>query len=136
MARPRRPAGPARPTDGELRILRVLWARGPSTVRQVHETLAGPTGTTYSTTLKLLQIMLDKHLVTRQDTHRPQIYQAATPEDRMQQQLVSDLLDRAFGGARRKLVAAMTAGDISDEELADIRRLFDEYGEKHDGHAD
>ena len=125
-----------RPTDGELEILRVLWRRGPSTVRDVHQALVGEKQTSYNTTLKLLHIMYGKGLVTRQDARRPHVYQAAMPEAQMQQRLVADLLERAFGGAARKLVAALTATDISDEELADIRRLLNEYGERSDERAD
>src|ERR1035437_6817870 len=101
-----------RPTDGELEILRVLWSRGPSGVGKVHKVLHAAKGTAYNTTLKILQIMLEKGLVTRDDSERPQIYQAAVPESEMQQHLVSDLLRRAFGGSAQKLVAALTASDI------------------------
>jgi predicted transcriptional regulator len=136
MSKSRTKTEPTRPTDGELEILRVLWRLGPSTVRQVHEVItAGEKRTTFNTTLKLLHIMFEKGLVTREDARRPHIYQAATPEAEMQQRLVSDLLQRAFGGAARKLVAALTATDISDEELADIRRLLNEHGERSDEHA-
>jgi len=118
-----------RPTDAELEILRVLWRRGPSTVRQVHQTILADKQTAYNTTLKLLQIMTDKGIVTRDVTERPQVYQAAVPESQMQRRLVSDLLDRAFGGSARKLMAALTATDISKEELVEIRRLLDQLGE-------
>ena len=118
-----------RPTDGELEILRVLWRSGPSTVRQVHTTLAREKDTSYNTTLKLMQIMHEKGTVTRDESERPQVYRAALPEDQMQRRLVSDFLQRAFGGSARKLVAALTAGGISDEELAAIRRLLDELEE-------
>jgi BlaI family transcriptional regulator, penicillinase repressor len=113
-----------RPTDGELEILRVLWGRGPSGVGKVHKVLHATKGTAYNTTLKLLQIMLEKGLVTRDDSERPQLYQASLPESEMQQHLVSDLLHRAFGGSARKLVAALTASDIPKDELAEIRRLL------------
>jgi len=106
-------------------------------VREVHEVItAGEKQTTFNTTLKMLHIMFDKGLVTREDVRRPHVYQAAIPEAEMQQRLVSDLLERAFGGAARKLVAALTATDISDEELADIRRFLNEHGERDDEHAD
>ena len=137
MTKSRTKTKPTRPTDAELEILRVLWNRGPSTVSQVHQVMnAGKKQTIFNTTLKMLHIMFGKGLVTREDAHRPHIYQAAVPEAQMQQQLVSDLLQRAFGGAARKLVAALTATDISDEELADIRRLLDQDREKSDEHAD
>jgi len=118
-----------RPTDGELEILRVLWLRGPSSVRQVHTALAREKDTSYNTTLKLMQIMHEKGIVTRDESERPQVYRAALPEDQMQRRLVSDFLQRAFGGSARKLVAALTASGISDEELAAIRQLFDELEE-------
>jgi len=120
----------SRPTNGELEILRVLWNRGPSTVRQIHETLAAHKHTSYNTTLTLLQIMNAKGIVTRDTSQRPQVYQASLPEHQMQQRLVSDFLHRAFGGSARKLVAALTAIDIPDEELAEIRRLVDELGKE------
>jgi len=137
MPRARTETTPTRPTDAELEILRVLWALGPSTVRQVHEFItAGQKQTIFNTTLKMLHIMFAKGLVTREDVRRPHVYQAAIPEAEMQQRLVSDLLERAFGGAACKLVAALTATDISGEELAEIRRFLNEHGERSDEHTD
>jgi len=126
---------PLRPTDGELEILRVLWQRGPSTVRQVHRALATEKGTSYNTTLKLMQIMNEKGFVSRDESERPQVYHPALPEQQMQQRLVADFLHRAFGGSARKLVAALTATDISEKEVADIRRLLDELEEATDEHS-
>ena len=125
----KRPKVP-RPTDAELAILRVLWRRGPSTVRQVHEALAADKGTSFNTKLKFLQIMYGKGLVTRDESGRPHVYQAAAPEAQMQKTLVADLLQRGFGGSARKFVAALTATDIPADELAEIRKLLDEIGEK------
>src|SRR5436190_21269878 len=88
-----------RPTDAELTILRVLWDRGPSTVRQVNEALSESRETGYTTTLKLMQIMAEKGLVTRDETNRTHLYTASLAQDRTQQQLVSDLMHRAFGGS-------------------------------------
>ena len=128
---------PARPTDAELEILSVLWRLGRGTVREVHEVItAGEKRTTFNTTLKMLHIMFEKGLVTREDVRRPHVYQAAIPEAQMQQRLVSDLLARAFGGAARKLVAALTATNISEAELADIRRFLNQHGERSDEHDD
>jgi BlaI family transcriptional regulator, penicillinase repressor len=121
-----KPKANLRPTDGELEILRVLWTRGPSSVSQVHKLLHAAKGTAFNTTLKFMQIMLDKGLVTRDDSGRPHIYQAAIPEDQMQQHLVWDLLQRAFGGSAQKLVAALTASDLSEAEREEIRRLLDQ----------
>ena len=136
MSRSRTNTKPTGPTNAELEILGVLWRLGVGTVRQVHEVLTGgQKKTTFNTTLKMLNIMLGKGLVTREDVRRPHLYQAAIPEEQMQQQLVSDLLKRAFGGAARKLVAALTASDISDEELADIKQFLNDQEERNDEHT-
>ncbi|HSG01780.1 MAG TPA: BlaI/MecI/CopY family transcriptional regulator [Vicinamibacterales bacterium] len=117
-----------RPTDAELAILRVLWERGAATVRQVHEVLAEARVTGYTTTLKLMQIMAEKGLVTRDESARTHIYAARLTRDETQQQLVSDLLDRAFGGSAAALVLqALSAGETSPEELRQIRELIDRY---------
>lgn len=114
-----------RPTPAELEILRALWRRGPSTVREVHEGLGRHTG--YTTVLKLLQIMADKGLVTRDEKERAHVYAARVPEAETQRQLVRDLLDRAFGGSAAKLVMhALSAKKTSAAEIARIRRLLDE----------
>jgi BlaI family transcriptional regulator, penicillinase repressor len=115
-----------RPTDAELAILRVLWNQGPSTVRQVHEVLAPEQAVGYTTVLKLLQIMTEKGLVTRDESQRTHVYRARLPEDQTQRQLVRDLLDRAFAGSARKLVMqALAVKKASPEELAEIRDLLD-----------
>ena len=120
-----------RPTDSELAILRILWERGPSTVRQVHEALAESRETGYTTTLKLMQIMADKDLVTRNESARTHVYAAAAAEQETQQQLVRDLVDRAFGGSAAALVLqALSAEDTSAAELREIRKLIDDYREK------
>jgi predicted transcriptional regulator len=120
-----------RPTDAELTILRVLWERGPSTVRQVHEVLADTRDTGYTTTLKLMQIMADKGLVTRNETARTHVYSAKAGEEQTQQQLVKDLVDRAFGGSAAQLVLrALSAEGASDAEVKAIRKLIDDYREK------
>ena len=113
-----------RPTDAELEILGVLWKLGPASVGQVHKHLHAEKGTAYNTTLKLMQIMHEKDLLTRDESQRPQIYSAATAEEKLQQHLVRDLLHRAFGGSARKLVAALTATDLSTAEKEEIRKLL------------
>src|SRR5689334_5483635 len=111
-----------RPTDAELAILRVLWDRGPSTVRQVHELLALERPAAYTTALKLLQIMQEKGLVERDERDRTHIYRARLSQETTQRQLVRDLLDRAFGGSASKLVMqALATNRASAEELKDIR---------------
>jgi predicted transcriptional regulator len=114
-----------RPTDTELAILRVLWARGASTVRQVHEVLSRERPTAYTTALKMLQIMTEKGLVRRDESDRTHVYEARLSEEQTQRQLVRDLLDRAFGGSASKLVMqALAARRASPEELGEIRRLI------------
>jgi predicted transcriptional regulator len=122
---PKEPPAP-KPTGAELAILRVLWRRGPSTVREVHAELQKERETGYTTVLKLLQIMTEKGLVTRDDTERAHVYQACPTEEQAQRSLVVDLLDRAFGGSAQQLVMrALTVRQASPEELAEIRRLLD-----------
>ena len=117
---------PRKPTDAELAILRVLWARGPSTVRDVFDALGGEGA--YTTALKLLQIMTEKQLVVRDDTTRTHVYEAAYSEDQTQKQLVTDLLARAFDGSTAKLVLqALASGKASSDELAEIRKLIDKH---------
>jgi predicted transcriptional regulator len=115
-----------RPTDAELAILRVLWKRGPSTVRQIHDELSRTKEAGYTTVLKTLQIMFDKGLVTRDESQRTHVYTAACSEDQTQRQLVGDMLDRVFGGSARQLVMqALSAKAASPEEIAEIRKLLD-----------
>ena len=123
-----------RPTDAELAILRVLWERGPSTVRQVHEVLVVRVGqTAYTTALKLLQIMTEKGLVRRDDTDRTHVFTHRLSEEQTQRQLVRDLLDRAFGGSSSKLVMqALNARRATPEELGEIRKLIEARREAHD----
>jgi BlaI family transcriptional regulator, penicillinase repressor len=123
-----------RPTDAELAILRVLWERGPSTVRQVHEILVSRVGpTAYTTALKLLQIMTEKGLVRRDDTDRTHVYMPRLTEEQTQRQLVRDLLDRAFGGSASKLVMqALNAKRSTPEELGEIRKLIEARREERD----
>lgn len=117
---------PPRPTDAELEILRVLWDRGPSTVREVYETLEREKETGYTTVLKFLQIMKEKGLVTRDETSRSHVYTARLREEETQGQLVRDLLDRAFGGSARNLVMrALSSKEVSAEELGEIRDLLE-----------
>ncbi|HLM57416.1 MAG TPA: BlaI/MecI/CopY family transcriptional regulator [Pyrinomonadaceae bacterium] len=117
-----------RPTDVELSILRVLWQHGPGTVREVlaryNEGRSGEAG--YTTILKMLQIMTEKGLTERDDTRRPQVYRARLSEEQTQRQLVSDLLDRAFGGSAKQLVLqALAARETPEKELAQIETLLE-----------
>lgn len=120
-----------RPTDAELAILRVLWERGASTVRQVHDALAGTRETGYTTTLKLMQIMTDKGLVRRNEAARTHVYSPMAGQEQTERQLVQDLVDRAFGGSAAQLVLrALSADGTTDAELKEIRKLIDDYREK------
>jgi len=115
------------PTASELAILRVLWARGPSTVREVHDGLNSEKPTGYTTTLKLLQIMADKDLVRRDEKQRAHIYQARIPREKTQSQLVRNLVDTVFGGSASRLVMhALSSKKASAEELSEIRRALDD----------
>ena len=121
MAKPSMP----QPTPAELGILTVLWRRGPSTVREVHDDLASEVG--YTTVLKLLQIMHVKNLVTRKEAGRTHIYQAAASEEFTQRRMVTDLVDRAFGGsALRLVVQALSTKPATPAEREEIKRLLDE----------
>ena len=112
-----------RPTDAELDILRVLWTRGPSTVREITTTLGRERG--YTTVLKFLQIMIEKQLVRRNESKQAHVYRAAVSENQTQQQLVRDLLTRAFDGSPSRLVMqALAASKASPEELAEIAVLL------------
>jgi predicted transcriptional regulator len=112
------------PTESELRLLRVLWTRGASTVREVLDALPAEPPTGYTTVLKVLQIMHGKGLVIRDDRERTHVYAAAVPPETTQRQLVSDLAERAFGGSALGLVMHALSADIaSREEIEEIRRL-------------
>ena len=121
--------GPPRPTDAELGILRVLWQRGPSTVREVQEALneARPTG--YTTVLKTLQIMTEKGLVRRDEQQRAHVYEAQFAQHQTQRQMVGDLLNRVFDGSASNLLmhALATKKGASAEELSQIRDILDEF---------
>jgi predicted transcriptional regulator len=119
---------PPRPTDAELEILTVLWSRGPSTVRDVHEAITARRSAQYTTVLKLMQIMADKGLVRRDESQRAHVYTASRPREWTQRQLAGDLLQRAFGGsARGLLMGALAARKASRQEIEEMRRLLDEH---------
>jgi BlaI family transcriptional regulator, penicillinase repressor len=117
-----------RPTDAELEILTVLWSRGPSTVREVHDVIAHRKPAQYTTTLKLMQIMTDKGLVRRDEKQRAHVYEASRSRELTQRQLAGDLLERGFfGSAKSLLMGALSARKASKEELAELRAFLDEY---------
>jgi len=120
-----------KPTDAELAILRVLWELGPSTVREVHETIGRSRRLQYTTTLKFLQIMTEKGLTAREIEGRSHVYTARQEKEVTQRRLVDDLLDRAFSGSAAALVMqALEARPASRVELEAISRMIEESGSK------
>ncbi len=117
-----------RPTDAELEILTVLWSRGATTVREVHEIIVSRRPTQYTTVLKQLQVMAEKGLVRRDENQRAHIYAAAKSREWTQKQLAGDMLHRAFNGSAKALmVGALASHKASKKELAELRALLDEY---------
>ena len=122
-----KPEPAARPTNAELAILQVLWRRGPCTVRQIHDVLSEEKPVGYTTVLKLMQIMTEKGLLLRDESRRSHVYRPQVSAEQTQQQLVGDLLERAFeGSAQRLVMQALSAKKVTAEELAQIRALLDE----------
>jgi predicted transcriptional regulator len=122
-----RAAKPPKPTPTELDLLRLLWALGPSTVKQVHEArLRERPDAAYATVLRLLQIMHGKGLLLRDERQRSHVYAAAQAQDSLQTNLLGDLIHRAFSGSGKDLVMAALRGHVSDEERAEIQRFLEE----------
>jgi BlaI family penicillinase repressor len=120
-----------KPTVMELAILRVLWDRGPATVRDVHQVLEGEKPTGYTTVLKLLQIMTAKGMVTRNEDARAHVYEARLPAENTKRQLVSDLVQRAFAGSASQLMMhALSGKKTTPAEIDEIRRMLDEHERK------
>ena len=119
---------PPKPTASELEILHVLWNRGPSTVREVLDSLNEKKSMGYTGVLKLLQIMTAKGSVRRDETNRAHVYEACRPADQTKRQLATDMLHRVFEGSASQLMLHALAGRrASREEIEEIRRLLDEY---------
>lgn len=119
---------PPRPTDAELEILTVLWSIGPATVRDVHTVITRRRPAQYSTVLKFMQIMTEKGLLRRDEKERAHVYHPTKSREWTQRQLAGDLLNRAFNGsAKALLVGALSARKASPDELAELRKLLDEY---------
>ena len=117
------------PTDAELEILSALWRMGPSTVREVHSALGSGSG--YTTTLKQMQVMTEKGLLTRNERFRSHVYEPRLPKERTRQLLAGDLLRRAFeGSAKELMLGALGAQPASEEELSEIRRMLAEFERK------
>jgi BlaI family penicillinase repressor len=121
----------SQPTPSELEILHVLWTRGPSTVREIHDVLSESKDLGYTSALKLLQIMTTKGLVTRTEEQRAHVYSATQPAEATKQQFASDVLQRVFRGSASQLMQHVLSGKRgSKEEIDEIRRLLDEYERK------
>jgi len=119
---------PRKPTSAELEILRVLWARGASTVREVHEALSEKKSLGYTSVLKLLQIMTAKGTVRRNETHRAHVYKACLPAEQTKRQIAGDVLQRVFEGSASQLMMHALAGrKASAEEINELRRLLSQY---------
>jgi len=117
------------PTRAELEILQLVWEHGPSTVRQIHDELSRRRKTGYTTTLKLMQIMAQKGLVSRDESQKTHVYRAAIAKANTERRLVRDVLDRVFGGSAERLVMrALEEKDIAPDELARIQELLDRKG--------
>ena len=112
------------PTAAEVDILAALWQLGPATVREVHDSLHKESG--YTTTLKQMQLMVDKRLLVRTERFGAHVYESAVPMDQMRQRIAGDLMRRVFGGSAKNLVmGALGAQSASDEDLADIRKMIE-----------
>lgn len=119
------------PTPSELEILQVLWTRGASTVREVHEVMSRQKEIGYTSVLKLMQIMTTKGLVSRSEDQRAHVYEAALPAERTKQQMAADVLHRVFRGSASQLMQhALSGKRSSKQELDEIRKLLDEYERK------
>ena len=119
------------PTPAELEILQILWSRGPSTVREIHDVLAKEKDVGYTSALKLLQIMTTKGLVTRTEDQRAHVYEATQPADKTKQQFAADVLQRVFRGSASQLMQHVLSGRRgSKKEIEEIRRMLDEYERK------
>lgn len=124
-------SGQFQPTEVELQILRILWALGPSPVRDIHARLNAAKGTNYSTTVKMLSVMLEKGLVKRDENASPHIYRFAVSRDVAGKKLARDLVDKVYDGAAMSLVLhALKSAKATPEELAEVRRLLDEMEAK------
>jgi predicted transcriptional regulator len=120
------------PTPSELEILHILWSRGPSTVREIHDELAKEKDVGYTSALKFLQIMTAKGLVTRTEEQRAHVYTASDPAETTKQQMASDVLQRVFRGSASQLMQhALSGNRSSKKEIEEIRRMLDEYERKN-----
>lgn len=117
----------SQPTEVELQILQILWEDGPSIARHIHDRLQTSRKTNYSTTVKMLSVMLDKELLLRDDQTRPQVYRPSDPQQRTQKRMLGELLDKVYNGSAKSLLLhLLSSKKASLEELAEIRQLIDD----------
>jgi BlaI family transcriptional regulator, penicillinase repressor len=129
---PDKPEPKPLPSDAEVDILAVLWRIGPATVREVHEALGKGSG--YTTTLKQMQLMMEKGLLARSERFRAHVYEPGVPREQTQAQIVRSVLRRVFGGSAEKLVmGALSAQRLSSGEIANIRKILNEFEGKKRG---
>src|ERR1043165_6386371 len=123
---------PPKPTASELEILHVLWNRGPSTVREVLDSLNETKNMGYTRVLKLLQIMTAKGMVRRDESQRAHVYEAGRPAEQTKRQLATDILQRVFeGSASQLMMHALSGHRTSPEEIEELRRILDAYQGDH-----
>lgn len=121
----------SQPTEVELQILRILWDLGPSPVREIHARLTVEKGTNYSTTVKMLSVMLDKGLLKRDEAERPHVYRPVLTREKAGKRMLGMLIEKVYAGSAASLVLqALSSAKASKEELADIRRMLDQIEEK------
>ncbi|NOX56223.1 MAG: BlaI/MecI/CopY family transcriptional regulator [Planctomycetes bacterium] len=117
----------SQPTEVELQILRILWELGPSPVREIHKRLEAEKGTNYSTTVKMLSVMLQKKLVMRDERSQPYVYRAAISREKAGKLMIRNLIDKVYEGSAMSLVMqALATSKPSKEELEEVRRLLDQ----------
>ena len=123
----------SQPTEVELQILRILWELGPSPVREIHQRMEAEKGTNYSTTVKMLSIMLEKGLVKRTENTRPHVYRAAVSREKAGKRMLKDLIDKVYDGSAMSLVMqALSSKPASAEERDELRRLLDQLDKEAD----
>jgi len=121
----------AQPTEVEMQILRILWELGPSPVREIHRRLNAVKGTNYSTTVKMLAVMLQKRLVKRDENAQPHVYRPAHTRARTGKRLLHDLIEKVYDGSAMSLVLqALSSGKATKEELDEVRRMLDQMEAK------
>jgi predicted transcriptional regulator len=117
----------SQPTEVELQILRILWERGPSPVREIHKRLESDKGTNYSTTVKMLSVMLHKGLVKRDEEAQPHVYRPALSREKTGKKMLGELIDKVYDGSAMSLVLqALSSSKATKEELDEVRQLLDQ----------